>query len=61
MAQLIRADLVAEYDQLVRQLVKAGGQPVVTDAVLDVFTDAELGLLIRDLALRLVQLRRLEA
>jgi hypothetical protein len=56
-----RDQLIADYDRLCRQLEKAGAEPVVSSAVLDVFTDAELGALIRDCALRLVQLRRLQA
>lgn len=56
-----REDLVREYDRLMRQLVIAGAEPVVTDAVLDCFSDLELGMLIKDSALHLVQLRRLQA
>lgn len=56
-----REELVSEYNRLMVLLVKQGSEPVVTDAVLDCFTDADLGALIRDSALRLVQLRRLEA
>ncbi len=56
-----REDLIREYDRLMVQLVKQGSEPVVTDAVLDCFTDLELGLLIKDSALRLVRLRRLES
>lgn len=55
-----REELVSEYNRLMVLLVKQGSEPVVTDAVLDCFTDADLGALIRDSALRLVQLRRLE-
>jgi len=56
-----REDLIREYDRLMVQLVKQGSEPVVTDAVLDCFTDLELGLLVKDSALRLVRLRRLES
>lgn len=59
--RVTRDELVSEYDRLMRQLVKQGSEPVVTDAVLECFTDVELMLLIRDSALRLVQLRRLQA
>jgi len=58
--RVTREDMIREYDRLMRQLVVAGSEPVVTDAVLDCFTDLELGMLIRDSALRLVQLRRLQ-
>jgi hypothetical protein len=53
-----RDELVREYDRLMRQLVKQGSEPVVTDAVLDCFTDAELGLLVKDSAMRLSLLLR---
>jgi len=56
-----RADLLFEYDRLCRLLVKSGGEPIVSDAVLDVFTDGELMILVRDTAFMLVRLRRLEA
>jgi hypothetical protein len=56
-----REDLIREYDRLMRQLVIAGAEPVVTDAVLDCFTDIELGALIKDSALQLIRLRRLQA
>jgi len=56
-----REDLIREYDRLMRQLVKAGAEPVVTDAVLDCFTDIELGALVKDSALQLVRIRRLES
>jgi hypothetical protein len=59
--RVTREDLIREYDRLMRQLVKQGSEPVVTDAVLDCFSDVELGMLVRDSALRLVQLRRLES
>ena len=59
--RVTREDLIREYDRLMRQLVVAGSEPVVTDAVLDCFTDLELGQLVRDSALRLVQIRRMEA
>jgi hypothetical protein len=55
-----RADLLGEYDRLLRQMVKVGLEPTVTDAVLDCFTEPELRLLIKDAVLRLVQVRRLE-
>jgi len=56
-----RDALIADYDRLCLQLQKAGAEPVVSTSVLDVFSDEELALLIRDSALRLVQLRRLQA
>jgi len=55
-----RDQLIADYDRLCRQLVKAGMEPVVTSAVLDVFTDQELGVLIRDASQRLIQWRRFQ-
>jgi hypothetical protein len=56
-----RDALIADYDRLCRQLEKAGAEPVVSSSVLDAFSDEELALLIRDSALRLVQIRRLQA
>jgi hypothetical protein len=56
-----RDSLIADYDRLCRQLEKAGAEPVVSTLVLDAFSNEELALLIRDSALRLVQLRRLQA
>ena len=58
---MTREQLVAEYDRLCRLLGKAGLEPVVSSAVLDVFTDEQLGALISYDALRLVRLGRLEA
>ena len=58
---MTRDQLVAEYDRLCRLLDKAGLEPVVTSAVLDVFSDEELGALISYAAFRLVRLGRLEA
>lgn len=55
---MTRDELESEYDRLCRQLVTAGVSPTVSDAVLDVFTDAELGALVRDAALRLVEIRK---
>jgi hypothetical protein len=55
-----RDALIAEYDRLCRQLAKAGLEPVVTSAVLDVFSDGELEALISYTAFRLVRLGRLE-
>jgi hypothetical protein len=57
---MTRDQLVAEYDRLCRLLEKAGLEPVVSSAVLDVFSDAELGALISYAAFRLVRLGRLE-
>lgn len=56
-----RAGLIAEYRLLMVQLYRAGIDPVVTDEVLDCFTDAELMLLVKDSALRLVAYQRLQA
>jgi hypothetical protein len=61
MAQVTRDALVSEYDRLCRALVKRKAEPVVSDAVLDCFTDAELGLLVKDSALRLSLLMRKES
>lgn len=58
---MTRDALIADYGRLCRQLEKAGAEPVVTSSVLDAFTDEDLALLIRDSALRLIQLRRLES
>lgn len=58
---MTRDALVADYDRLCRQLEKAGAEPVVSSSVLDAFTDTDLALLIRDSALRLVQMRRLQS
>lgn len=58
---MTRDQLIAEYDRLCRLLGKAGLEPVVSSAVLDVFTDEQLGALISYDALRLVRLGRLEA
>ena len=58
MAPVNREDLVREYDRLMRQLVKNGLEPVVTDAVLDCFSDMELMALVKDSALRLVYFQR---
>jgi hypothetical protein len=55
-----RDQLLEEYDWLCCQLRRAGAEPVVTDAVVEVFTDGELSALIRDSAMRLVKLRRFE-
>lgn len=60
-AGVTRDHLLRDYERLCRQMERAGMEPVVSSAVLDVFTDEELGVLIRDTALRLVQLRRLQA
>jgi hypothetical protein len=58
---MTRAALIVEYGRLCVLLEKAGSEPVVTGAVLEAFSDAELGLIIRDCALRLIQMRRLQA
>jgi hypothetical protein len=58
---MTRDALKADYDRLCRQLDKAGIEPVVSSSVLEIFTDEELALLIRDCAMRLLQLRRLQA
>jgi hypothetical protein len=55
-----RDQLISDYDRLQRQMTKQGLEPVVTAAVLDVFTDAELGMLIKDCALQLIRVRRLQ-
>lgn len=55
-----RAELLLEYDRLSRLMVKAGLELTVTEAVLDVFSDGELGALIRDCTRRLVRVRELE-
>lgn len=55
-----RDELLIEYDNLLRQMVKVGLEPVITDAVLDVFTDGELAALVKDSALRLIRFRKLE-
>jgi hypothetical protein len=60
MAELNRSELLYEYDRLLREMTKVGLDPVVTDAVLDIFTDSELRALIKDSALRLIRFRRLE-
>ena len=60
MARMTREDLVSEYDRLSRALVKKKAEPVVSDAVLECFTDAELGLLIKDSAMRLSLILRKE-
>jgi hypothetical protein len=57
---MTRAELLYEYDRLCRLLVVAGSEPVVSDAVLEVFNDLELAALVKDAALRLVQIRRVE-
>ena len=59
--QYTRAELLSEYDRLMRQMVKAGLEPVLTDAVLDVFTTTELRYLIKSEALRLMRYRSLAA
>lgn len=56
-----RDELLSEYDSLTRQLVKAGIDPVVSDAVLDVFSDGELAALVKDAARRLLEVRRFQA
>jgi hypothetical protein len=56
-----RDELLAEYDRLLRQMVLAGLEPTVTDAVLDVFDDGMLRALIRDCTRRLLRVRELEA
>lgn len=55
-----RQALMVEYDRLALQLHKAGTEPVVSVAVLDTFSDAELKELVKDCVRRLIQLRRLE-
>lgn len=56
-----RDELLAEYDRLLRQMIKAGLEPTVTDAVLDVFDTGMLRALIRDCTRRLLRVRELEA
>ena len=55
-----REELLAEYDRLLRLMVKAGLEPTVTDAVLDVFDDGMLRALIRDCVRRLLMVRELQ-
>lgn len=55
-----RDELLAEYDRLMRQMIKAGLEPTVTDAVLDVFDEGMLRALIRDCTRRLLRVRELE-
>ena len=57
---MTRDALIADYDRLCRQLIKAGAEPVVSSAVLDAFSDEELMVLIKDCAFRLIRLRRLQ-
>jgi hypothetical protein len=56
-----RDALIADYDRLCRLLERAGMEPTVTSAVLDCFTDLEVGELIVDATQRLLRLRRFEA
>lgn len=58
---MTRKDLLDEYDRLMREMVKVGLQPIVSDAVLEVFTDGELRALVKDSAFRLLRFRRLES
>lgn len=51
--------LLAEYNRLCGNLVKAGAEPVVSVAVLDAFNDQELAELVKDSALWLSRLRGL--
>lgn len=52
-AKVTREDLEHEYGRVSRALIRRGADPPVTNAVLECFTDAELGLLIKDSAIRL--------
>ena len=56
-----RDELLAEYSRLTRQLDKAGLEPTVTDAVLDVFDEGMLRALVRDSTIRLINARAWEA
>jgi hypothetical protein len=51
--------LLAEYNRLCGNLVKAGAEPVVSSSVLDAFSDQELAELVKDSALWLSRLRGL--
>lgn len=54
-----RETLLAEYNRLCGNLVRAGAEPVVSSSVLDAFSDAELAELVKDSALWLSRLRGL--
>lgn len=54
-----REQLLAEYNRVCSQLVRAGAEPVVSASVLDAFNDEELAELVRDSALWLSRLRGL--
>jgi hypothetical protein len=55
-----RDELLAEYDRLLGQMDKAGLEPTVTRAVLDVFDNGMLRALIRDCTIRLINARAWE-
>ena len=56
-----RKDLEDEYDRLMREMVKVGMQPVISDAIVPILTDGELRALVKDSVWRLVRFRRLES
>ena len=61
MREPTRDELLSEYDRLCGRLVAEGLEPtVVTDAVLEVFSDGELRALIKDSVRRLLRIRALE-
>lgn len=56
-----REQLLWEYERLLGLMDKAGLEPTVTKAVLDVFDEGMLRALIRDCTIRLINARAWEA
>jgi len=57
---MTREELLIEYRALETHMVRAGVEPTLSEAVIDLFSEGELKALIKAEALRLLQFQRME-
>ncbi len=57
---MTREELLTEYGALETRMVRAGVEPTLSEAVIDLFSEGELKALIKAEALRLLQFQRME-
>jgi hypothetical protein len=55
-----REDLLNQYAQLETRMIRAGLEPTLSEAVIDLFSEGELKVLIKSEAVRLLHYQRLE-
>ena len=55
-----RDELLGEWRTLQTRMVRAGLEPTLSEAVIDIFSEGELKALIKAEALRLLQFQRME-